>query len=58
MVVSHPSHGQISTNRMYLPMDIRDIRGSSTKSMEKQPNIDTVASHILTPPIPTPVNAE
>ena len=28
-------------------MDIGDIHGSSTKSMEKQLNIDTVASHIL-----------
>ena len=48
MVVFHPSHGQITTNRMYLPMDIGDIHGPSTKSMEKQPNIDTVASHFLT----------
>ena len=36
MVVFHPSHGQITTNCMYLPMDIGDIHGSSTKSMEKQ----------------------
>ena len=48
MVVFHPSHRQITTNRMYLPMDIGDIHGSSTKSMKKQPNIDTVASHFLT----------
>ena len=47
MVVFHPSHGQISINRMYLFMDISDIHGSSTKSIEKQPNIDTVINHIL-----------
>ena len=39
MVIFHPSHGQISTNRMYLPMDIAYIHGVSTKSMEKQPNM-------------------
>ena len=59
MVVFHPSHGQITTNRMYLPMDIGDIHGFSTKSMKKQPNIDTVASHflILFPHQSTPVEA-
>ena len=49
MFVFHPSHGQITTNRMYLPMNIGNIHGSSTKSMEKQLNIDTVPSHFLTP---------
>ena len=48
MVVLHPSHGPITINRMYLPMDIGDIHGSGTKSMEKQLNIDTVVSHFLT----------
>ena len=45
MVVYHPSHGQITTDRMYLPMDIGDIHESSTKSTDKQLSIDTVASH-------------
>ena len=48
MVVFHPSHGQIIINRIYLLMDIGDIHGSSTKSMEKQTNIDTVINHFLT----------
>ena len=54
MIVFHSSHGQIIINRIYLPMDIGDIHkyigdiyGSSTKSMKKQSNIDTVISHFL-----------
>lgn len=42
MVLFHSSHGQISTNRLYCPLDIRDIHGPSTKSVEKQ----AVASYI------------
>ena len=59
MVVFHPSHRQITINRMYLPKDMGNIHGSSTKSMEKQLNIDTVASHFLTsfPHQSTPVEA-
>ena len=44
MVVFHPSHGQISTNRMYLPMDIAYIHKISTKFMEKQPNMSALFS--------------
>ena len=48
MVVFHPSHGQITINRIYLFIDISDIHESSTKSIEKQPNINIVISHFLT----------
>lgn len=47
IIVFHPSHGQIIINRMYLPMDIGDIYGFSTKSMKKQSNIDIVISYFL-----------
>ena len=49
MVLFYRSHGQISTNRMYLPMDIGDIHGASTKSMEKQSNMPPLPASFPTP---------
>ena len=44
MVVFHPSHGPIIINRMYLPMDIGDIHGFSTKSMENRDEVERLFS--------------
>ena len=51
VVTSHPSHGQNSTNRLYLPMDMPPIPWIGTKYMEKPAKCATNID-----PIPTPIN--
>ena len=49
IILFYGSHGQISINRIYLPIDIGDIHEASTKSMEKQSNMPPLPASFPTP---------